>query len=286
MLKSKKLNKAFTLVEILVVIAVIGLLSSIIFAITQGANEQGRIARGLQFSKHLENSLGAYLVGRWNFDDQTSFDASGWGNHGIIYNATYANDTPSSVGYSLLLNGADSYMDLSQPLTIFNKSFTVTMWIKGNPEISGRWGILLGDYNLGGVNVNFELHTSGKTRFYWGGEPDLMGTKDLLVDSWHFIVFVRDKEAGNVKSYVDAEIDINYAGSISDKIATVVHRIGRDARTGDTAFGPGKIDEVCLYESALTAEQIRFHYYAGLDSLLSRGLVARGEYQERLAFNH
>jgi len=94
-------KKAFTLVEILVVIAVVGLLGSIIFAITRGANEQGRIAKGLYFSQHLHNSLGSWAAGIWSFDEgsgTTANDISGWDNNGTLVNTpTWRCATPATL---------------------------------------------------------------------------------------------------------------------------------------------------------------------------------------------
>ena len=261
-------NKSFTLIELLVVIAIIGLLASIILVSLKSPREKARIARGLQFSQSIHHALGSEAVGVWSFDEGSgtvAFDASGYNNHATLVNGPVwrCDDTPTGTGCSLQFDGVDDYVELSQLLTIFDKSFTVSMWIKADTGISGRWGILLGDYGLGGIIVNFELHTSGRTRFYWDANPDLYGTKTLQTDAWYFITFVRDKDGGTVKSYVNAEVDIDYVGAISDKTATVKHRIGRNSRTGDTAFGPGIIDEVRIYEKTLTVAQIQQLYVEG-----------------------
>jgi hypothetical protein len=44
----------------------------------------------------------------------------------------------------------------------------------------------------------------------------------------------------------------------------------------------GLVDEVRIYETALTSAQIEAQYYAGLHKLLSKGLMSEEEYQERL----
>ena len=301
-------SKAFTLVELLVTIAIIGLLSTIVVISFSEVKQKAFLAKvkinqgeidlycAINPGGEVEIDGTIYYcgIGRWNFDEGSGsivYDSSGYGNDGARNGATWAcaiddiNNTPSGQGCSLSFDGVDDYVELSQLLPIFNKSFTVSMWIKAFSEIDGRWGILLGDFGLGGLEVNFELSTNGRTRLYWNSSPDLIGTKTLQKNTWYLITFVRDKGKKTVKSYVNSEIDINYSGEISDKTATVNHRIGRDNRTGSTAFGPGLIDSVYIYSVPLTLEQIQSQYYVGLNNLLAKGLITEKEHQERLIFD-
>jgi len=226
-------------------------------------------------SYHL-SKLNKGLVGHWTMSQDSLksptiiADKTPYGNDGTIYGATFATDRHGQPNKAMSFDGVDDYVELSELLTIFDKSFTVSMWIKADSGITGRWGILLGDYSLGGIDVNFELDTYGHTRIWWAGSPDLFGTINLSPGQWYMITFVRDKDASTVKSYVNSTLDINYSGAISDKTATVKHRIGRDARTGDTAFGPGFIDDVRIYNRALTEDEIKFLYQRGLEYHVNR----------------
>ena len=57
---SSKYSKGFTLVELLVVIAVIGLLASIILVSLNGAREKSRDARRLSDLREIGNALHSY----------------------------------------------------------------------------------------------------------------------------------------------------------------------------------------------------------------------------------
>jgi len=70
---------------------------------------------------------------------------------------------------------------------------------------------------------------------------------------------VRDKDSNEFYGYVDTRPNFVFWGLIPDKAARIPHRIGRDHRTGNTAF-EGIIDEVRIYKRALTADEIKARY--------------------------
>jgi len=80
------MKKGFTVLELLVVIFIIGIISTIVFVYVWGILESARFASAQQFDATIHNALGAELVGEWLFDtvvgDETP-DTSGFGNTGI-----------------------------------------------------------------------------------------------------------------------------------------------------------------------------------------------------------
>jgi prepilin-type N-terminal cleavage/methylation domain-containing protein len=285
-------NSAFTLVEILVVIAVIGLLSSIIFAITRGADEQGRIAKGLYFSQHLQNSLGSYAAGIWSFDEgsgSTANDISGWNNNGSLVNSptwrcvsTDTNYTPSGQGCSLEFNGSTQYVNLGngtslQPTT----AITLEIWVKAD-NLSGNRRLLSNRY-MPGFLGNYASWLNPKVVFVVntvGTSLSMSSDSSVFVDRWTHIAMVYDGETGSV--YINGNLDkedTTPAGNIDAR--TGILYLGR--REDGVELFSGLIDEVRIYSTALTAAQIRDQYYAGLQNLLARSQISGQEYQERLA---
>jgi len=290
-------QKAFTLVEILVVIAVIGLLSSIIFAITRGANEQGRIAKGLYFSQHLHNSLGSYAAGIWSFDEGTGVtanDISGWGNNGTLVNAPTwrcasadLSYTPSGQGCSLEFDGADDYVDAGSGtnLTMTN-AFTYEAWFKANDVTTYRVFLALG---VGGgvVNTGDVRVSAGKVNAYWHGSGGVYGGKlgstTLTTGTWYHVVVV----------VVSGQYPVIYLNGVSEGTtigtAQTFAGTGWKAWIGKTLYADaakpfsGLIDEVRIYATALTSTQIESQYYAGLNKLLAKGQITEQEYRQRLA---
>jgi prepilin-type N-terminal cleavage/methylation domain-containing protein len=289
--------KAFTLVEILVVIAVIGLLSSIIFAITRGADEQGRIARGLYFSQHLQNSLGSYAAGIWNFDEGSGTaanDISGWENNGTLVNsptwrcaATDTSYTPSGQGCSLEFNGSTSYIEVGDKDSLdFNigQDFTAEAWIK--TTVNSR--MILSKGGAGETNKGYWLYVTGSGHFEAGLTDGVsprqlaQGSTRLISDGkWHHVVAVFDRD-DKLILYVDGSYETNINISEGDLGNTYGFNIGRNSQ-GASQYFSGLIDEVRIYGTALTAAKIRDQYYAGLENLLAKGRITEQEYSQRAA---
>jgi len=89
----KNSKKGFTVLELAVVIAIFGLLASIVLIAVRGAKEKSKYAAVLQFSGSIKHSLGSNIVAEYKFEDNVS-DSSGNGNNGINYNVTF---TPNGV---------------------------------------------------------------------------------------------------------------------------------------------------------------------------------------------
>ena len=286
--------RAFTLVELLVVIVIVGLLSSVTLVITQGIREQGRIAKSLQFSQHLENSLGDYLVARWNFDEGTDItieDSSGWGNDGTLGNGlcvpgsnscpNWSNDTPSNQGYSLSFDGINDYVDAKTNPSLLGPfaAVTVEAWIKTeNPGYiaSGRYPNTFSSGFVLATNL-FYVFTDGT--------PSEGGTTSTFIvqdNKWHHVVGTYNKSTGDIKFYVDGE---NKTSGISNGNVKAGVRMFIGSRAGSDSWFKGSMDEVNIYSTAITASQIKSQYYIGLEKLLAKGLINQREYQNRLTIN-
>ena len=128
-------NKAFTLLELLVVITIIGILSSIVIVSMSGSTDSATIAKGKAYAQQVHALLGANAVGVWNFDEgegDTVYDISGYGNNG-----TFSGDThfvPSDIGgHALSFDGSGDYIDCGGDMSFnFGDSidFSIELWIK------------------------------------------------------------------------------------------------------------------------------------------------------------
>ena len=283
---------AFTLVELLVVIAIVGLLSTIVLAVTSGVSGQGRIAKGLQFSRHLENSLGAYLVGKWFFDEgsgTTAYDASGWNNNGTLVGSPVwkcaDTDTASGQGCSLEFNGSSNYITIINPTSLNSTSaITLEIWVKpqsmpNNNRViyKGGWELLHWDAVFEDISgKGFQWNLPGANSGYWESRYN------ISYDSWYHVVFTYDSLSQKMKSYINGEV--TREGTVSGLITVNSENLTiADIESGYRY--KGLIDKIYVYEVALTAGQVQSQYYVGLNELLARGLISEIEYRRYLALS-
>jgi len=287
-------SPAFTLMELLVVIAVIGLLSSIIFAITRGANEQGRIAKGLYFSQHLHNSLGSWAAGIWSFDEgsgTTANDISGWGNNGTLVDSPVwrcagvdLNFTPSGQGCSLEFDGVNNYVDLGSAVSLDNafenkQQFTIELWLNSQ-VVTPRSEVVLSKWVVSPMNGwVLRLNDARLPYFHIREGADVMyanAPTSTMLNKWHHIAITRDTQ--NITVYLDSKAGTPVTTSLNISAADANLLIGYAVLNN---YFSGFIDEVRIYATDLTATQIQSQYYAGLDRLLAKNLIDEQEYQER-----
>jgi len=295
MFKCRKYS-AFTLVELLVVIAIVGLLSTIVLAVTSGVSEQGRIAKSLQFSKHLENSLGDHLVGRWTFDETADLcgtnkvcDTSGWNNHGTMNNFVLpyglVTDTPSGQGKAMSFDGVDDYVNCGANESLSPDYITIELWVKPNTG----YGYTHPRLYAKGDSKQYRMTTTLEGRLYSyldieGVERNINVVGALEENVWQYFVVTFDGTTHVL--YKNGQVignDNTYQGKLISSDGLTSHNLlvgGYADRMLD-----GLIDEVRIYSTALTALQIQSHYYAGLNKLLANKQITEQEYQQRLTKN-
>lgn len=176
----------------------------------------------------------------------------------------------NAAGFDDQKDTENDFVQLSQPLAIGSSSNTVEAWVRVDPgllQAGERAGSILGNFGAGGSGIaNWEIHTDGRLRIYWNtGEVDELGTTDLSDGDWHHVAVVRDTGADEFVAYVDGAVELTTASSGSDIAftASALHRIGSDHQAGTPIVFNGAIDELAVYDRALTPTEIAEHYQAG-----------------------
>ncbi len=266
-------RKSFTLVELLVVIAVIGLLASLIIVNLTGTRSKANIARGLQFSQSVHHALGSEAVGVWSFDEgsgATAYDASGYGNNGTLVNGpgwrcagTDSNYTPSGQGCSLQFDGANDRVAIGIGNNYFPMPlFTICVWAKSPGLAPGmtRNGIVAITYGL-----NLAMDASGRFRTTMSNGSNVItvvAPGNLYDNRFHHLCLTFDGEKRHM--YVDGILKVSattvWAGTTN--WPTNDCNIGRDNNDVYYYFN-GLIDEVRIYKEVLTAGRIEQLYAAG-----------------------
>jgi prepilin-type N-terminal cleavage/methylation domain-containing protein len=296
-------EKAFTLIELLVVIAIIGLLSSVVLVSMKGVREKAQIAKGLDFSNSIQNALGADAVGVWSFETLETgnivLDSSGYGNNGTVSGAALVPGM-EQLGNALQFDGADDYVDVGNVASLsFERTshFSIAAWIKTTKiyasVISKMGGS--GDLSYRGWDMYLGRNTNKLTFFLINTFPsnciEVYGSTNVLDNNWHYVTITYDgsSNASGVNLYVDGVSETKTTAQDNLNATTInSRRVGMGARIESAAITTnfnGLIDEVRIYSAVLTATQVQSQYYAGLNNLLTKGLMEKGEYRERLARN-
>jgi hypothetical protein len=214
-------------------------------------------------------------VGYWRLGEGsgiTAADASGNGRNGTYTNGVtlgsagaLAGDTDTAATF----DGSDDYVAL--PLdAAFNITgdLTIEAWIlPASISASAATGHIFGGYQNGGSFPGYALAIGNTVPFqalsFWDGTAWRAATTLLTANTWyHVAVSVSGTTA---TFYVNGALDSAPAcaarGSWSGGRAIGARS---DGSGGATTNWPGRLDEVAIYNTALSAARILAHYNAGI----------------------
>jgi prepilin-type N-terminal cleavage/methylation domain-containing protein len=301
---NKLLKQAFTLIELLVVIAIIGILSGLIVVSMSGVTQKANIAKAQVFSNSLRNSLMANLVSEWKFNDLSSaidgtsiIDSWSGANNLILDINSVAADTSNKVrtgsecvsGNCLFFDGIDDYLysasgtnsnlDFGNGTT--DTSFTVSGWFK-LADITDSYLIVKNQYHLflgGSSHLYLRLYDTSASAFIARRADPITA----YLNQWIYIVGTYDgsRTVSGIKLYLNGvrSDNLDYVSG-----TYVAMETGTDLAIGkiSSSYVSGLIDDVRIFNNAITATQIREQYYVGLNSLLINGSITREEYLSRI----
>jgi len=243
-------KNGFTLLELLVVIAVIGILSSIVLVSYKGQTEKARTAETLSWAGSVNRLLGANTVGAWTFDNisgTTVYDDSGNGNNGTIYGGATVVD--GVVGKALQFSGSGYYV--ATPTSLGNVA-TITAWGKTTVAANMLWCI---DHDNRGPDLYFAAGKILLNTWDGAGNPFCDIPNNARDNNWHNYATVITP--GDTKLYFDGRIcgTANYKNP-TGTIFYISSGAGYDWN--------GLIDDVRIYKEALTQARVQQLYVEGL----------------------
>jgi len=286
-------NRAFTLLELLVVITIIGILSSIVIVSMSGSTDSATISKGKAYAQQIYALLGHQSVLSLNFNENDTdtcpggkdvCDASGYGNHGTLIGDAHFVSSDID-GYALSFDGSGDYVNL--PTGIFTGWIegTITLWIKttesDNSCVYYNCPTIFGADVSGYSDDVFNLYTkSGELRMWssLGGETDSScGSNTYINDNtWYFISVILNKN-NKCSLYINSELkcQINGGDPIFNRVYTIMAQSGGDPHEG-------VIDEVRIYKEALSSIEIQRYFVQGLEKLLANQAITQVEYDQRI----
>jgi prepilin-type N-terminal cleavage/methylation domain-containing protein len=273
--KLSYLPKAFTLVELLVVVAVLALLASIVFSNLTGAREGAKISNALSFQSQTHTLIGADLVGWWNFDEEsgnTAKDISGYGNNGTIVGASRVDGVPGTGGKALDVSGGNYYANIPHNSTqLLISGGTISAWIYPYTLGTSEYGRIV-DKSTASDGANgfaFRLRPGSRLRFAINlTNVDPPGLIEM--DVWTHVIATWDSE-GIATTYINGKMNGNpiATGHPSGITTTNPLRIGITSYSTTSYAFDGLIDDIRIYSRALTASEIQTLYAQNKDKYLS-----------------
>ena len=193
-------------------------------------------------------------------------DLSGNGNHGTVHNATLTADRNGNPNGAYDFNGVDSFIDFpASPslLEVFNsQQVTVTAWINIRNWYQG-WNVfpIIEQYNpqTDYGSLVFEANwAAGGILFTSGYNYMAIGCNySWNFNTWHHVAVTYDKANAAVKFYLDGNLTCNtsYSQDFSEDDVNSF-AIGRSL-SGPDEYSDGKIDDIAIYNKALTQSEIQ-----------------------------
>ena len=285
--------KAFTLLELLVVITIIGILASIVVVSMSGSTDSDTIAKGKTFSQQIHALLGHETVLDLNFNENTYdscpdekdvCDASGYNNNGTIYGATY---TSSPVdGYALSFNGTSDYIDCGGVVhDASNEQITVETWISTNNLDVMQ--IIVGERGNPSFTTGYAFSFQGTAvgdpfRFTMFGVVDKnSAASGISVGIWMHVAVTYDKQ--DIIFYKNGNRLSSHSQTGEISPATRNLFVGALNNYGTpSGYFSGLIDDVRIYSEALPSTEIQKHYVQGLENLLVNQAITQAEYDQRM----
>jgi parallel beta-helix repeat protein len=196
----------------------------------------------------------------WKFDEGTGTIAydSVDSNNGTIYGG--ATWTTGRIGGALSFNGSSNYVDCGNGPSNYD-NITVSAWMQTSTS-----GVLVSNrYNSGGYGT---WYTLSSTTIELGGNSSGSGAVLLTFNTstlnslWHHIVYTKD--GTNHAIYVDGSLDQSFTSNADISWNVPLYIGKRWNKTNSVGWFNGIIDDVRLYNRALTAEEVNLLYQQGL----------------------
>jgi len=288
-----KTQKAFTLIELLVVIAIIGILAGMVVVNMSGATESARVANLKVFSSSVRSSLMGNRVSELKLNEgagNSTADtvASGAGS---LFNFTgdygWRPVSECISGTCLSFDGVDDYVSVpdSSALTdTFDDNFSVEVWAKVKGYPSTNVADIIWKYWPGFI---VRMGTTGSTNIYLydGTRYQTYNSNfSFPLDQWVHFIAVRDYTSlNNVRWYINGKLNNTVSNTSNVGLLNSTGAPLYLARAMNYRYFNGLLDEVRIYNAALTSSAVQDRYLAGLEHLLADGQITEQEYQEKLS---
>ncbi len=231
------------------------------------------VVAAISVVQHAIAPLPLGMVSYWKFDEgdgATAYDSVG-DNDGTLVNEPEW--TTGIVDGGLGFDGIDDYVEISHhpDLNIGGngKGFTAEAWIKTPTPMGSQQIIRKG---FGGVQYEFKTWGYGRLLrlivYPYGTSYHVLVDAAIIADdgNWHHVAATKSASDNLLRIYFDGElVGTSTSPCPGTEASTAPLLIGTELYPG--YWFKGTIDEVAIYNRALTPEEIQQHYQNGLNGL-------------------
>ena len=212
-------------------------------------------------------------IAHWRLDEGSgtvAYDYSKNSNTGAVHGATWATGI---VGDALRFDGVNDYVSVphSNTIDVGKGAFSVSMWFMSTgqalqPYLMGKnygasskfWGI-----NIYGKPASTLCTHGAAAVIHDGTSTSEVGCMaGWTNNTWHHLAVVREGGSGPIKLYLDGVLNdtkTDNSGTVNSNAKIV---IGKIDNSGDPRYFEGLIDDVQIFDRALTTGQVYSQYAA------------------------
>ena len=232
-----------------------------------------------------EDTMTRGLVLAYNFDEgsgQTAYNAASTGsvNDGTLgstatadsadpkwINRSQASNSPGSLtsdsSGALSFDGKNDYVNCgNDPSLDITDAITIEAWVK--PTSAANFDAIVSKQ---GINVGYMIlmMATKKFRMYVGDGNWEYVESDTIFDgvSWYHITGTYNPSDGKIRIYINGILEGTPTSQGAPLTSAVDVIIGAYASDPTTYYFNGSIDSVRIYNRALSAEEVRYHYNRG-----------------------
>jgi len=244
--------------------------------------QNGYQVRKLFYHMPYELSPESSLVGYWRMNlgrGKTAWDTSFKSNHGVMHDANWTNYDGNNVsrwvagkyGHALSFDGVDDYVEIpNHPSLYITNQLTIEAWVYSNENLGAtkrmEWvdrmfslALRNDERNMPDIGAPGPIfHANFSDGNYHG--VGYRGNPPPAANEWHHYVGVFDTNTRGLELWVDGVLIDQNTSLAGLTIATNTNSVTIGGHITGTNYFNGTIDEVMIYNRALSPEEIEDHY--------------------------
>ena len=230
------------------------------------AAHYGYFSGGTNAPSVPEDTMTRGLVGYWSFDEgtgQTVYDRSGNSNNGTLgASSAVGSDDPlwTSDGKSMggmKFDGTNDRVSVADSVSLKPDEITISVWVK-KTSLQTTTTSILGKVTASNDDYRMRINNSGIFNVGYNATVSLTSLGSPAFNEWNHLVFTGDSSGGTL--YLNGVFDNSNSTAFITPDNSGIFYIGYSLYG---TYFPGLIDEVRIYNRALTADEVRYHYNRG-----------------------